>query len=698
MWIGSIRLVAPAAILALSAGSLLGQDTDIAATVASQDSRLELFLGVAGPEGGVYHTWQTTPESGNGPSAWAPWLRYGPAPDITGGLVAFRDPGGRVAVAWLSGGSIWIAAAGSAGASLAEPKRLDTHDLRSLTIASDQDGRNEFLALDASGSAWSVAQTAIGSWESLNVHTLGGHDLRSIAASPFRDGRIAVVALGADGRVYWTSQNGPNAGWGAWSGLQGEGMAGVAAAANADGRLQVVALGGDRHLYQRYETSPGIWSAWEFLAKGPLEAPITVAMNQDGRLEVFAREQGSGVVKHLWQAAPNAAWVDISHFSSANQEFMDDQTATSFSGGRLALVTASRARCTVDVVSQAQANGVTGWMDYQPIASPCPPPSDFDVDGVSDAAEDQLLATFRPYYRFSLDGGADQYHPTDALWYLRNSSLVDADETGDAVLVTQPRLASDPSLALKVNDPTFGPSDVRSLPKKMPYQLDPLTPVLTGEPDWQKVRNEAVGLYGHVTPLRDPPQSGQITGYKIEYWQFYGFNDAPTRDYRHEGDWESVQLIVEANGTTVRRVIHEAHGEPIGFDIAGAKRVDLGGGFVEYQGSNYGTLFWGPSGSGRAQNNLVRLYCTDGVCTHPVVYIEHSGHATWPSAQWGWVGARKHGGDGDAYLVATPPNLGEIDHANPKLPAADLILHYNGHWGEQNDGPEGPSLHGSWGH
>ena len=353
----------------------------------------------------------------------------------------------------------------------------------------------------------------------------------------------------------------------------------------------------------------------------------------------------------------------------------------------------------MDVASQAQANGSTGWMSYQPIASPCPSPSDFDVDGITDATEDQLLATFRPYYRFSLDGGADQYHPTDALWYLRNSNLVDADATGDALLVTQARLQDNPTLALNVDDPTFGPSDTRKHPHVTPYQLDPLSHVLTGESDWQKVRNEAVGLYGHVTPLReDPAPSAQITGYKIEYWQFYGFNDAPTRDFRHEGDWESVQLVVEANGSTVRRVIHEAHGEPIGFDIASGTRVDLGDGFVEYRGSNYGTLFWGPSGSGRAQNNLVRLYCTDGACTHPVVYIEHSGHATWPSAQWGWVGARKHGGNGDAYLVAPPPNLGEIGHANPKLPAADLVLHYNGHWGEQNDGPEGPSLHGSWGH
>jgi len=49
-------------------------------------------------------------------------------------------------------------------------------------------------------------------------------------------------------------------------------------------------------------------------------------------------------------------------------------------------------KCAVQVASQLKENGSSGWMSYQPLASPCP---DFDADGIPDTTEDQLLATFR---------------------------------------------------------------------------------------------------------------------------------------------------------------------------------------------------------------------------------------------------------------------------------------------------------------
>jgi len=318
---------------------------------------------------------------------------------------------------------------------------------------------------------------------------------------------------------------------------------------------------------------------------------------------------------------------------------------------------------------------------------------------LADSLERELLMRFRPYYRFSLDDGADKYHPADALWYVRNSALRDAKVQGSNQLLARTVLVDHPERVLNVCTNTWGCSDRRSGPTSVTqYQLDIDDSLRTGEADWSKVKNSAIGLYGHVAPLhenRSDPTS--LTGFKIEYWQFYAFNDAPTDDYRHEGDWETVQLVVEANGSTIRKIIHEVHGQPIVFELGRGSRLDIGGGFLEYRGPNYGTTFWGPSGSDRAQNNLVRVYCFQGSCTHPVVYIEHSGHATWPSAQWGWVGARKHEGDGDSYLTSTPPNLGEIGAANVDCPGAEIIIHFNGHWGAKNDGPSGPGMKDSWG-
>lgn len=77
--------------------------------------RFELFVGVSGDQGGVYHTWKLADGSGWQPS----WQVYSPAPDDNPhGLVAGRDGSGRIIVAWISKGNINIAEAIHADASL----------------------------------------------------------------------------------------------------------------------------------------------------------------------------------------------------------------------------------------------------------------------------------------------------------------------------------------------------------------------------------------------------------------------------------------------------------------------------------------------------------------------------------------------------------------------------------------------------
>lgn len=353
---------------ALLATTDAGAQRSVAA-VASQDGRLEVFL--ARPGAGVFHVWQPRVESGPEAWDWSPWARHEPAPS-GGGVVATRDGEGRLVAAWLSGGSIWVAAASAPGGALQSPRRLDTSELASLAVEVNQDGRVEFLALNIRGQLWSVAQSQAGSWDDVNIHYLEGHDLRQVATTVTGDGRLAVFALGSDGKAYWIAQQAPNAGWGPWSGLEGESLKALAGGANADGRLEVVALGGDGALYHRYQNVGGGWSGWEFLAKGPVAGPITLARNSDGRLELFARRSANHHVTHIWQTAPNAKWADdLSDLSAVIGTLPDDQVVT-MQEGRLALVTAGTASCLVAVTAQEVPNGsFVGWPG---VPSPCPPP------------------------------------------------------------------------------------------------------------------------------------------------------------------------------------------------------------------------------------------------------------------------------------------------------------------------------------
>ena len=113
--------------------------------------------------------------------------------------------------------------------------------------------------------------------------------------------------------------------------------------------------------------------------------------------------------------------------------------------------------------------------------------------------------------------------------------------------------------------------------------------------------------------------------------------------------------------------------------MAGWLQMDRG--FIDYN-----------TNGGAAQNNLVRFYCENGECTHPVVYIEHGGHASWQTQYGWWPGVDNHNGNSYSYLVAAPANLDEIGYPNLYCPGADLVLYFNGHWGAYGDGPEGPTV------
>jgi hypothetical protein len=326
---------------------------------------------------------------------------------------------------------------------------------------------------------------------------------------------------------------------------------------------------------------------------------------------------------------------------------------------------------------------------------------DSDMDGILDYLEDRLLARFRPYYKFSIDnGGPEVYHPMDALSFIEHSNLL--IENGTAIPEAQ--LAANPNSLLQAYGNADGSSDYAISQQMSGYALDLDNALRTGDPDWDHIRVHAVGLYGHVAPLHeDKSNPSALTGYRIEYWQLYGFNDAPTDTFRHEGDWENVMLLVEKDQQSIRSVTDAIHSASVTFRLANSKRVDRGGGVIEYQGTGTGKPYRGyidldvsgPAGIGWAQDNLLWIYCNGDECTHPMVYVEWGGHESWPTPYWDWIGARNHNGEGLSYLTAVPPNLGEFDHANPRCPGAKLIMHFNGSWGHYNDSPPGPTLH-SW--
>jgi hypothetical protein len=342
------------------------------------------------------------------------------------------------------------------------------------------------------------------------------------------------------------------------------------------------------------------------------------------------------------------------------------------------------------------------------------PRLDLDHDGISDLMESNLLTRFRPFYRFSLNDGEDEdWHPADASWFVARSDLQDHHSETDTPIIDKSILSADPTFILSAS--SKGPSNAALSASISDYYLNLQNSARHGEPDWSVIQQDATGLYGHVAPLhQDGSDPGKITGYKIEYWQLYAYDAVPGQtdcnkySDSHEGDWVSVELVIEPDQHTIRRVRNGVHSASVTFDLANGTPVDIGGGVREYRGTGTGKPYSGyidlnvagPAGIGWAQDNLLRLFCDREGCTHPIVYIEHAGHEAWPTQYWNWPVVYAHEGDSPhAYLVSTPKNVGEIGAPMPNCGDCALVVGFNGHWGAcGKDPPEGPPVvPGKWG-
>lgn len=386
---------------------------------------------------------------------------------------------------------------------------------------------------------------------------------------------------------------------------------------------------------------------------------------------------------------------------------------------------------------------------------------DMDGDGVPDALEDSLLARFRPYFLFSNDGGPEIYAPADAALYVRRSELRMSGSETDSNDVAKPlaTLSANP-LAVLFDSGPKGPSNLLKAAALTAYHINPLASIpgnSTVDPgrhgnDWPSVLSvRNIGLYGHVVPVMmtdpfafqtvesfytpyadcpngqdHPPLPQPRIFYKIEYWQFFGYNeDQKAYIGNHEGDWTTVQVIYDPQADVVTSVMHWAHGIQFRFDItpeAYARTAHVAapdGDMLEIRGCNF-AKFGGNINLAsldistlpprivinddqlqHAQNNVVRMF-QDPVTKkwdHPVAYIENGSHEFFPTQAWSFYGAPKHTGDGYHYLTAAPPNVGEIDAPLTETAMAPVIARYNGSWGtfsRYTDPPPGPPLHKQW--
>lgn len=371
-------------------------------------------------------------------------------------------------------------------------------------------------------------------------------------------------------------------------------------------------------------------------------------------------------------------------------------------------------------------------------------PQDADCDGIPDSIEAKLLEQYRPYLKFSRDNGDNEtFRPADVVQYLNLSEVDGSGKEGDKVIVQRGKLQGNTDLLISLNAQGAHSTLMQTRARSNFYVNPDNDQGRRGVP-WLVARaSRRTGLYGHVVPfyaksaeeytLQHVPASSDNDGknqlfYKIEYWQFFGYssNNKPFDEGDHEGDWDTVQLIVQptldpsfkspcgALSSVLKSVLHYAHGRELRFDLSSTSSCAQteNSTVLQISGPNVGKPevdlrdddFWA-----KAHNRMVSLYKdpVTGAYTHPVVYVEHGGHEFWPSPDGKMYGAQKHRGDDteDTYLAATPPNLGEVEHPLNSDPAAAVILQFNGYWGTysrslpgffSNNPPPGPPLHYEW--
>ena len=171
-------------------------------------------------------------------------------------------------------------------------------------------------------------------------------------------------------------------------------------------------------------------------------------------------------------------------------------------------------------------------------------------------------------------------------------------------------------------------------------------------------------VYAHV--VTEPDRPGKVS---LQYWFFYPFNDF---NNTHEGDWEMIQLVFDANDAA---------------EALGRDPVEVG--YSAHEGAT------------RSKWRDDQLEVVDG--TRPVVYPAAGSHANKYSAAL-WLGSSAEAGvgcdDTQGPHRELSPRVETIPGDRATAEAAYPWIAFEGRWGELQkaffNGPTGPNLKTQW--
>ena len=203
-------------------------------------------------------------------------------------------------------------------------------------VGQNADGRLEVFVLGGDSAVWHTSQTTA-SGSTWNAWTsLGGPAMTSdVTVGRNSDGRLEVFARGTDNALWHAAQT--NAGgpdWNQWTSLGGVLTSHPSVGQNADGRLEVFVLGGDSTVWHTSQTtaSGSAWNFWGSLSGPNMTSDVAVGQNMDGRLEIFARATDN-TLWHLAQTSPGSP--DWNQWTSLNGVLTSDPSVGQNADGRL---------------------------------------------------------------------------------------------------------------------------------------------------------------------------------------------------------------------------------------------------------------------------------------------------------------------------------------------------------------------------
>ena len=488
----------------------LGGTLSDLAVATNRDQRLEVF-GVSG--GIVQHTWQASPGGAFGP--WFPFPDTNPlidrvtaARNADGTLEVFaatrpfsQDPGMNVLHVRQGGGPIgW-----GDWAWLGEAWKGGVPTLRDVVVGTNADGRLEVFALSAGdGTCYHIYQTAPGSWDKATWAPLGGGPVNgALAVALDGSGRLQLFALDVNGLLTHSLQGNP---WSEWGSLGFGPFSAFQVGTDPDGVLVAFAVDAGGALWYLRQSRPG--TSWNGAQAGTigagLYADLTVGRDASMSLVVLAPRADDGVVTFALQSEGWSRWRSLEGGAVAGRRFSHPRAASG--PGRLSLFALDQ-------------DGAPWWVAESP---------DRVVDQIR-----RIVRAVAPVVYLHPD---EVYKPSSVEFFLRHVQFVNRDGTTSGPPMTAANLPLGPEL----------PDTHLSIPPQN---------------DWIKTGDLAgAKAYVHVLALPDG------RGFDLQYFFFYPYNGNASLGIKlpllaplplplpfgaHQGDWESLVVRVDRQGTVL---------------------------------------------------------------------------------------------------------------------------------------------------